>query len=198
MRTAILLTAASLALAACGSNSDTPAGEATTGTADDIGMSAASGTAGPGMTTGSAAANAVGDQQFVDAVAASDQFEIQSSQLARSKATSKAVKDFAAMMIDHHTKSSGDLKKAALGASPAVPVAANLTAAQQADLDALRNAGADFDKLYAQKQVAAHEKARTLLSDYSAVAVPGPLRDFASKTVTVVSGHLDQAKKLPQ
>ena len=79
-----------------------------------------------------------------------------------------------------------------------MPVAANLTAAQQADLDALRNAGADFDKLYAQKQVAAHEKARTLLSDYSAVAVPGPLRDFASKTVTVVSGHRDQAKKLPQ
>lgn len=138
------------------------------------------------------------DQQFVGAVAASDAFEIQSSELAQTKATSKAVKDFAAMMIDHHTKSSADLKKAALGASPSVPVNAQLTAAQQVDLDALRNAGADFDKVYAQKQVAAHEAARTLLSDYSATGAPGPLRDFASKTVTVVTGHLEQARKLPQ
>mgnify|MGYP006921733463 CR=1 FL=1 len=44
MRTAILMTAASLALAACNSKTDTPAGEATVATADD--MAAASGTAG--------------------------------------------------------------------------------------------------------------------------------------------------------
>lgn len=192
MRTLLLLSAASLALAACGSRSDEPAGTATTDAAvvnDTAAMPSASSTA-----SGMASA----DQQFVDTVAASDAFEIQSSELAQTKATSKAVKDFATMMIDHHTKSSADLKKAALGASPSVPVSAQLTAAQQVDLDALRNAGANFDKVYAQKQVAAHEAAKTLLSDYSATGAPGPLRDFASKTVTVVSGHLDQARKLPK
>lgn len=192
MRTAILLTALSLPLAACNSSSDTPAGEATTATTADMG------TAGTGMTSGAPAAMASSDQQFVDAVAASDMFEIQSAQLAQAKASSKAVKDFAAMMIDHHTKSSADLKQAALGASPSVPVTPRPTATQQADLDALRNAAGDFDKRYAQQQVAAHEAAKGLLSDYSAVGAPGPLRDFASKTVTVVSGHLDQARKLPQ
>lgn len=190
MRTAIFLTAASLALSACNSGTDTPAGTATSDaalTTDSTGMPAARGTA---------TANA--DQRFVDTVAASDAFEIQSSEIAQSKASSKAVKDFAAMMIDHHTKSSADLKKAALGASPAVPVSPQLTATQRVDLDALRNAGADFDKVYVQKQVAAHEAAKSVLSDYSATATAGPLRDFASKTVTVVSGHLDQARKLPQ
>jgi putative membrane protein len=192
MRTVLLLTAASLALAACNSNSDTPAGEATMA-ADNVDTGVTS----PDMTP-AAGALAAGNQQFVDTVAASDLFEIQSSELAQNKATSKAVKDFATMMIDHHTKSSADLKQAALAASPSVPVAPRLTAAQQADLDALRSATGDFDKQYVQKQVAAHETARSLLSDYSAVGAPGPLRDFASKTVTVVTGHLERARKLPQ
>jgi putative membrane protein len=192
MRTVFLLTAASLALAACNSNSDTPAGEATMA-ADNVDAGVTS----PNMAP-AAGAVAAGNQQFVDTVAASDLFEIQSSELAQNKATSKAVKDFAAMMIDHHTKSSADLKQAALAASPSLPVAPRLTAAQQADLDALRGATGDFDKQYVQKQVAAHEAARSLLSDYSAVGAPGPLRDFASKTVTVVTGHLERARKLPQ
>ena len=192
MRTIILLSAASLALAACGSNTDTPAGTATS----DAAMG--SDTAAMPTASGAAPAMASADQQFVDSVAASDAFEIQSSELAQTKASSKAVKDFAAMMIDHHTKSSADLKKAALGASPSIPVKAQLTGTQQVDLDALRNAGADFDKVYAQQQVAAHEAAKALLSDYSATGAPGPLRDFASKTVTVVDGHLEQARKLPK
>lgn len=194
MRTIILLSVASLGLASCNSGTETPAGTATTDAALVNDMAETPSASGAG--TGTAMAGA--DQQFVATVAASDAFEIQSSELARTKATSKAVKDFAAMMIDHHTKSSAELKQAALGASPSVPVTAQLTAAQQVDLDALRNAGADFDKVYAQKQVAAHEAARSLLSDYSTTGAPGPLRDFASRTVTVVSGHLEQARKLPQ
>lgn len=195
MRTIILLSAASLALSACGSNSDEPAGTATSDAAVTGDMAAGAGAA---TGTNQESAMAGGNQQFVDTVAASDAFEIQSSQLAQTKATSKAVKDFAAMMIDHHTQSTADLKRAALGASPSVLASGQLTAAQRVDLDALRNAGADFDKVYVQQQVAAHEAAKALLSDYSATGAPGPLRDFASKTVTLVSGHLDQAQKLPQ
>lgn len=195
MRTVLLLTATSLALAACNSNADNAAGEATMAAADSAATTPG---VASGMASDTATTAASGDQQFVAAVAASDLFEIQSSELAQTKASSKAVKDFAAMMIDHHTKSSADLKKAAMGASPAVTATPRLTAMQQADLDALRNAGADFDKVYAQKQVAAHEKAKALLSDFSATATAGPLRDFASKTVTVVTAHLEQAQKLPK
>ncbi len=172
MRTAILLTATSLALAACNSKSD-PAADATLAASDTAIDTAPMASGMPGATD-AGTAMAASDQQFAEAVAASDMFELQSSGLAKTKATTKAVKDFAAM-----------------GASPAVTATPRLTAVQQADLDALRNATTDFDKLYAQKQVGAHEKAKALLSDYSAMAVAGPLRDFASKTVTVVSGHLE-------
>lgn len=153
---------------------------------------------GVGMGAGTDAALASGGQQFVNAVAASDLFELESAKLAQTMASSKAVKDFAAMMVTDHTRSTAELKRAALGASPAVAVTPQMTAAQQADLTALRNAAGDFDKQYVQKQVAAHEAAKALLSDYSATASAGPLRDFAGRTVTVVSGHLEQARKLPQ
>lgn len=193
MRTAILLTAASLALAGCNSKSDTPVAEESMAAADESTLAA-----GMAGSTDTGTAMAGSNQQFAEAVAASDMFELQSSELAQTKATSKAVKDFAAMMIADHAKSSAELKKAALAAAPAVTATPRLTAVQQADLDALRNAATDFDKLYAQKQVGAHEKAKALLSDFSATGAPGPLRDFASKTVTVVSGHLEHARKLPQ
>lgn len=196
MRTAILLTAASLALVACNSKSDTAA-DATLA-ASDAAVDTGAMASGMSGATDAGTAMASSDQMFAEAAAASDMFELQSSELAKTKATTKPVKDFAAMMIADHTKSSADLKKAAMGASPAVTATQRLTAVQQADLDALRNATTDFDKLYAQKQVGAHEKAKALLSDYSATAVAGPLRDFASKTVTVVSGHLEHARKLPQ
>ena len=43
------------------------------------------------------------DQTFVQAASASDAFEIQSSQLAASKARRQSVKDFAAQMVQAHT-----------------------------------------------------------------------------------------------
>ena len=86
MRSALLLTAACLALTACNSNSDTPAGEATMAPEDIT-------TAGsPGTGPAADPALASGGPQFVNAVAASDLFELESSKLAQTMASSKAVK----------------------------------------------------------------------------------------------------------
>jgi len=187
--------AAALALAGCSGTNDntTPSAteEANAGAAIDVPSGDASGaTAEAGMATGA--------QGFVDNAAASDQFEIESSKLAQTMAKDAAVKDFAAMMVKDHTKSSTELKAAAAKATPAVTVAPKLTSQQQSDLDALKSAGANFDKLYAQKQVAAHTQALALLQGYAATGDAAPLKDFASKTAPVVSKHLDHAKKLPQ
>lgn len=191
MRTALLLTA-SLALGACNSN-PAPTAEEPTGMAMD--NAAATPMASDQGAMPSAAA---GEQQFVEAVAASDLFELQSSELAQTKATGKAVKDFAAMMIADHTRSTAELRKAATGTAGNITVIPRLSAQQQADLDALRSADSDFDQLYVQKQVAAHEMAKALLSEYAQTGPAGPLRDFAGKTAQVVSRHLDQARKLPR
>jgi putative membrane protein len=135
-------------------------------------------------------------QAFADAAAASDTFELESSRLAQKMGKSAAVKDFAAMMIKDHAKSTADLKAAASKASPAVTPAPKMTAEQQSDLDALKAATGNFDQVYAQKQVAAHEKALAMLQGYASGGDAASLKDFASKTAPVVSGHLDKARSL--
>ena len=150
--------------------------------------------------SGATAADAMpsGAQAFVDAAAASDSFEIESSKLAQTMGKASGVKAFAAMMVKDHTKSTADLKAAAAKANPAAPVAPKLTAEQQADLGALKGAGDNFDKLYAEKQVAGHEKALAMLKAYADNGSDPALKGFAAKAVPVVSGHLDQAKQLPK
>ena len=184
MRAFLPLTAvAALALAGCDSSRDEAA-------AEDMTTAEAAATGQPDMAT---PANA---QAFVDAAAASDMFEVESSKLAETKGKDPAVKDFAAMMVKDHTKSSEELKAAAAKASPPPSVAPKLSAAQQAGLDALKAAGDDFDRLYAQKQVAAHEQALAMLRAYAEGGDAAPLKDFAGKTAPVVAGHLDAARKL--
>lgn len=198
MRAFLPLSTAALALALAGCNSrtnDNATPSATEEAAADA-MPADAGATDAAM-AGDATAPMTA-QAFVDAAAASDMFELESSKLADKTSKDTNVRAFAAMMIKDHTKSSADLKAAAAKATPAVTVAPKLTAEQQADLDALKAASGDaFDKLYGQKQAAGHEKALAMLQSYAASGDAPALKDFAGKTAPVVSGHLDRAKKLP-
>lgn len=136
---------------------------------------------------------------FANTVAASDAFEIESGKLAAEKGTAKAVKDFGTMMQTDHKKSTADLKTAAGKAEPAITPASTLTAEQQGNLDKLKAAsGADFDRMYAEQQVAAHQKALDALQTYAAGGDAASLREFAAKAVNVVQGHLEKARALPR
>lgn len=190
----LLLAAASLAVTGACKKS-----EPTTDTSDAAADAAVASidAAGTGSATADSAAMAMSAQTFADKASASDMFEIESSKLAASMASSAAVKDFATMMIAGHTKSTAELKAAAAQATPAVSVAPHLDAQQQADLDALKGAGAGFDKLYAAKQVAGHQAALAMLKGYAASGDSASLKAFAAKAVPVVQGHLDRAQKLP-
>jgi putative membrane protein len=185
MNAKLLVSAAgALALAACGSPSDETAPDETLATD----------TATP--TEAPFAAAAPTAQAFVDTAAASDAYEIEAGRLAQSMGTSQKVKDFGAMMVKDHTASTASLQAAAAQAA-GVTVNPQLTALQQNNLDALRNAGDTFDTVYAQQQVAAHEEALRLLRDYAASGDAAPLKTFATDTVTVVEGHLVRARELP-
>ena len=135
--------------------------------------------------------------QFANTIAASDMFEIESGKLAADKGTSQAVKDFAAMLQTDHKKSTADLKAAGAKADPAITPTPALTAEQQGNLDKLKAAsGAEFDRLFAEQQVAAHQKGLEVLQAYSAGGDVAPLREFATKAATVVQSHLDKAQGL--
>ncbi|MXP41977.1 DUF4142 domain-containing protein [Altererythrobacter soli] len=176
--------ALALALAGCGDAEeeapmeDTAAADQTSVAADDM------------------AAQPQTAQQFVDAVAGSDMYEIEASRLAQENGTSEGVKSFAQMMIDDHTSSSTKLKDAAAQAT-GVTVNPQMTPKQQQDLQALRDAGENFDQTYAQQQVAAHEATLALLQGYAANGDNEALKAFAQETATVVEGHLTQARELP-
>lgn len=134
------------------------------------------------------------DQGFASTAAASDAFEIASGNLAREKATVQGLKDFGAMMVADHTKSTADLKAAAANVPGVTPNPA-LNAEQQANLDALRAAsGTQFDTLYKAQQVDAHTKALTALQSYAAGGTAQPFKDFATKTAPVVEKHLGEIR----
>lgn len=129
---------------------------------------------------------------FANAVAASDMYEMESGKLAADKASSADLKSFAKMLQTDHQKSSSDLKAAAAKANPAVTVTAALDAEKQGMLDQLKGAsGADFDRMFIDQQTTAHQKALSLLQNYSSGGDSAPLKDFATKATTVVQGHLD-------
>lgn len=194
MKTKLYLVSAAaltLALGACGTNK---AEENTAGSAMDNLTSAPE----DDMANMAMAATPTTAAEFSNMAAASDAYEIQSSQMAATKAGAAGVKSFAAMLVRDHQKSTADLKAAAGKASPAVMPAPTLNAEQQANLDALKAAanGADFDRLYLAQQVPAHEKALAMLQGYATGGDTPAIKDFASKTAPAVQKHLEEARKM--
>lgn len=183
------LGAAALALAGCGSKTETSSTDTTTVTANSDGTMANHMAIVPAASAG---------QTFANAAAASDAFEIATSQLADAQGASAKTKKFAADMIKAHTESTAKLKAAASAATPAIIPDTTLTAEQQQVLDSLKGVkGADFDKAYATAQVDAHQKTLDALkANAGDNAVPQSLRDFATKLIPTVTAHLNMAKSL--
>lgn len=179
-----------IALAACGG--EPPSSNVTTVGNDALSAdeSAMTGNAADDMAMAPDAAAPMTGQQFADTAAASDMFELESAKLAQEKATSAPVKEFAAMMIKDHTASTAKLKAAAGKADPAIMPKPALNAEQTANLEALRGAsGEQFDALYKQQQVMAHQKALAALQGYAANGDVPSLKSFASDTAPVVEAH---------
>jgi len=136
-------------------------------------------------------------QTFANTAAASDAFEIQSSQLAVANSHNSRIRSFAQKMIDGHTASTAKLKAAAAAASPAITPDPTWTAEQQGKIDALKSAtGPAFDQAYAAAQVAAHQATLDALKSYATSGDVPTLKAFASGLVPTVTAHLNMAKGL--
>ncbi|MFC0205814.1 DUF4142 domain-containing protein [Novosphingobium soli] len=186
MKHALLFAAslAALGLTACGKEPEpaasTPA--ATLDATDDAAALPAPATASEGQT-------------FANTAAASDAFEIESSRLAASKASSAEVKRFAEEMIKAHTDSTAKLKSAAAQATPPITPDPKLTPMQQQTLTDLGGkSGAEFDKAYVAAQVNAHQMTLDALKAYSADGDVPSLKAFATELVPIVTAHLNMAK----
>ena len=133
---------------------------------------------------------------YVARAAAGDLYEIQSSQIARTRAASRAVRDFAQMVAVDHTETSRQLMLGArfAGAPPVTPA---LLPMQQQMLDQLRAAPAgNFDRVYLDQQVQAHQMALALHSNYAQHGDSPPLRQVAGAAAPIVQQHFDRVRQL--
>ena len=183
MKLKILATAlGAVALSSCGS-ADDGAGEMT----NDLVVAESN------LASESGAALAFPAQGFVDAVAGSDLYEIESGKIAQEKATAADLKTFGAMLVADHTRSSEQLKAAAAQVTPAPTVPAAMPADLTAKLASLRAAsGEEFDRLFVEQQTEAHRQALDTLRAYASGGDQQPLREFAATAQPVVEAHLNQ------
>lgn len=134
---------------------------------------------------------------FANAAAANNLFEIESARLAAGRAGSAVIKSLAQQLRVDHEKSSAELMAAAARASPPLTVTPALDTERQNLLNELKaTAGADFDRRFIDQQTNAHQKALALLQDYVGNGDSQPLKDFASKAITVVESHLDHLNSI--
>ena len=187
-----------LALSACGGGADNST--TTTNTADMTNAGLATDTMTPGNEMDNSAMtdeSVSPGQKFANDVGASDHFEIEAGKLAQDHAQNKALKDFGAMMVQHHTMSTEKLKAAGAKAKPEITPAPVLNAEQEAMLAALGNAkDAAFDTLYKTQQIAAHEKALSAVQAYAASGDVPELKAFAKDAQKVVQSHLTKLKSM--
>lgn len=134
---------------------------------------------------------------FVPMAAASDQFEIRSSQLALQRSQNADVRRYAQMMIDHHTRTTQQLTAAARTAG-IVPPADPALSAMQVDMlsDLQGKAGAAFDRAYMMHQVSSHEMALNLHRTYAERGDRAELRTVAAAAVPIVTQHLQDARRM--
>lgn len=126
---------------------------------------------------------------------AGDIFEITSSMVAQRKATDPNVRAFATMLIDHHTNLT-DQTLATAKSAGLVPPPPELSPMQKQMIAQLDAAGANFDRLYLQQQLTAHQQALALQSGYAAGGDVAALRANASAAVPVIRSHIEQVQRL--
>lgn len=178
MRGYFLIAASTFALAACGQQATTETAEA------------------PATEAPATEQAAMSAADFIQTVAASDAFEIQSSELAAQRAARRDVKDLAAQMVTAHRQTTQELTQLTTANSLSAPTP-QLNAMQQTSLDNLRNqTGNAFDDAYLDAQVAAHENAVRAFEQYASAGEAGPLRDWAQRTLPALRQHLQHAQGL--
>jgi putative membrane protein len=130
---------------------------------------------------------------FMAAASSTDLFEIRSSELALTRATNPKHREFARTMIADHQGTSAQLSLA--GRRLNLLPSATLLPAHQAMLDELSASG-NLDATYHRQQIAVHEAALKLHSDFAARGESPTLRAVARAAVPIVRRHLDMMRRM--
>ena len=135
------------------------------------------------------------DRVFVRAAAIGGMAEVELGKLAQQKAQSDAVKDFARLMVEDHSKANDLLISLAKEDGIAVP--GELDQEHKAMRDRIEaTSGTEFDRAYLQGQVVDHQKTSQLLEYEIGSGQDIELKSFASEILPVVLQHLRMAQEI--
>ena len=126
--------------------------------------------------------------------------EMDAAKLAKSKAQSNKVKEFAKMMTAEHKKNEDDVKnisKRIKGEEESDLAKTLKEDAKNSNKELQKNDKTTFDHAYIEQQIMMHEKALSTLSDTLIPnATDADLKSHLQRTHAAVEKHLEHAKKL--
>jgi putative membrane protein len=138
------------------------------------------------------------DREFVDEMMADGKAEVELGRLVQQKSKNRDVRQFAAMMIEDHTKAGTELKQ--------VATRANITTTgdkHAEDHNELRErlgklSGAEFDREYIKAMVDDHQDAVDAVENKADGAQNDHVKQWAAQTLPTLKKHLEQAKQIQE
>ena len=183
-----------LSVAACGGGDRSMADRDTAAT-PGTGMSADTAAAG-----GTATGAALTDANIVALLDEANVADSSAGAVASKKATNKAVKDFARLMMsEHHAlRQQGQQLAKQLNVTPAPPANDPLKPLAESEMTALNSTpkGAEFDRVYIEQEIAVHKAVMDLVDDAEGQAQNEQLKALIEKAKPVIQKHLDQAEEI--
>lgn len=161
-------------------------------------LAAGTGGVAPAVFAQSAAPN---DAQIAGIVVAADTIDIQAGKLAKSKANSKEVKEFAQQMVTDHTgvnKQASALAKKLHLKPEESDASKSLKDSAKSEMDKLKGLkGADFDKAYVDNEVTYHQ---AVLDTIDKTLIPNAknaqLKSLVEKVRPAIEAHLQHARQI--
>lgn len=134
---------------------------------------------------------------FVTGLGTGNMYELEAAKIAAAKSTNADVKALAAMITKDHTAAGEKLGTAAAAAAPNVAIPTALDERRKGLIDNLNAATpGDFDKVYLDQQVAAHNETLTLLNGFDDNTDAPALATLARELIAPVTAHRDRAQAL--
>ena len=165
-----------------------------TGTTGSSASTSAGAATGRDSTTSSAKLS-WGDRRFVTKAADGGQTEVQAAQLAAQRATNPDVKNFAQKLVDDHTKVNSELMTLAKQKNVKLDTDDHKDRAYNR---LNKKSGAEFDQEFVENMIDEHEKDIKMFEKAASDAKDAEVRSFASKHVSHLREHLQQAQNLRQ
>jgi len=146
-----------------------------------------------GQPDASAKSGGASDKQFVTKAAQGGMAEVELGQLAASKGSNDAVKQFGQKMVDDHGKANEELKSLAQQKNITLPSEPDAkTKSEKARLEKL--SGEAFDKAYISHMVTDHKKDVAEFKKESSSGKDPDVKQWAGKTLPTLQEHLKLAQ----